>query len=147
MSAPVVLRPGEGESADLGIAQFAIKADSATTSGAYSFVEASGLVFATPHVHHAHEEAYWVVEGRVTFLVGDEQVTVEAGSFVLVPRETVHAFRSEGEARVLIVHSPGGFEEYFRQAFPLLLEGKLDTTTRDELAAEVGMTYHDDVEF
>jgi len=147
VTAPVVLRPGEGEASDLGIANFSVKADSAATGGAYSFVEASGTVLATPHVHHHHEEAYYVVEGRVRFLLGDEQVTVEAGSFLLVPRETMHAFVSEGEATLLIMHSPGGFEEYFRQAFPLLLEGRLDTEARDRLAAEVGMTYDDEVEF
>ena len=80
-------------------------------------------------------------------LLGPLDLTFEAGSFVLVPRETMHAFRSEGEARLLIMHSPGGFEEYFRKAFPLLLKGELDTATRDRLADEVGMTYHDDVEF
>lgn len=147
MTAPTVLQPGEGESTDLAIAEFAIKADSETTNGAYSFVEASGTIGATPHVHHGHEEAYYVVEGSVTFLLGDDPVTVAAGGFVLVPRETMHAFRSEGEARLLILHSPGGFEEYFRRAFPLLLKGELDTETRDRLAGEVGMTYHDDVEF
>lgn len=147
MTAPIVLRPGEGETTDLAIAEFSIKADSEATNGAYSFVEASGTIGATPHVHHGHEEAYYVVEGSVTFLLGDDSVTVEAGSFVLVPRETMHAFRSEGEARLLILHSPGGFEEYFRRAFPLLLKGELDTSTRDRLADEVGMTYHDDVEF
>lgn len=147
MTAPTVLQPGEGESTDLAVAEFAIKADSAATNGAYSFVEASGTVAATPHVHHGHEEAYYVVEGSVTFLLGDDSTTVDAGSFVLVPRDTMHAFRSDGEARLLILHSPGGFEEYFRKAFPLLLKGALDTATRDRLADEVGMTYHDDVEF
>lgn len=147
MTAPIVLQPREGESTDLAIAEFSVKADSEATSGAYSFVEASGTIGATPHVHHGHDEAYYVVEGRVTFLLGDDPTTVGAGSFILVPRETMHAFRSDGEARLLILHSPGGFEEYFRKAFPLLLEGELDTATRDRLADEVGMTYHDDVEF
>lgn len=147
MTAPLVFGPGEGDTTDLGVAEFAIKADSEATNGAYSFVEASGTIAATPHVHYGHEEAYYVIEGAVTFLVGDESVSVEAGSFVLVPRKTMHAFRSDGEARILILHSPGGFEAYFRKAFPLLLKGELDTETRDALADEVGMTYHDDVEF
>ena len=147
MTAPVVHQPGEGEGTAVGPVRFAIKADSGHTQGAYSLVEASGTVFATPHVHHDREESFYVLEGSVTFLAGTETVEGTAGSFVLVPRETMHGFRSNGDARLIIIHSPGGFERFFREISAAAARGEFDTAFRDRLAKEVGMTYHDDVTF
>jgi quercetin dioxygenase-like cupin family protein len=147
MTAPLVHQPGGGESAEIGTIRFAIKADSEHTQGSYSLVEASGPVFATPHVHHDREEAFYVLEGSITFLAGEDTVEGTAGSFVLVPRETMHAFRCNGDARLIIIHSPGGFERFFRVMAPAIVRGEFDQAARDRLAEEVGMTYHDDIEF
>jgi mannose-6-phosphate isomerase-like protein (cupin superfamily) len=147
MTVPVVHEPGGGEGAVFGTVRFAIKADSDATQGAYSLVEASGPVFATPHVHHDREEAFFVIEGNVTFLAGEGTVEGSPGSFVLVPRETMHAFRSNGDSRLIIIHSPGGFEEFFRKAAAAIGRGEFDVGFRDRLAKEVGVTYHDDVTF
>ena len=147
MTTPLVHEPGAGEGAEVGSVRFAIKADSTHTQGAYSLVEASGPVFATPHVHHDREEAFYVLEGSVTFLAGDDTVEGTAGSFVLVGRETMHGFRSNGESRLIIIHSPGGFERFFREVSAAVASGTFDVEFRDRLAKEVGMTYHDDVTF
>lgn len=147
MTAPLVHEPGAGEGAEFGPVRFAIKAGGENTQGAYSLVEASGPVFATPHVHHDREEAFYVLEGSVTFLAGTGTVEGKAGSFVLVPRETMHGFRSDGESRLLIIHSPGGFERFFRESAAAIGRGEFDREFRDRLAAELGMTYHDDITF
>ena len=147
MTAPLVLEPGGGEGAIVGSISFVIKADSERTQGSYSMVEANGTVFATPHVHHDREESFYVLEGSVTFLAGENTVEGTAGSFVLVPRETMHGFRANGEARLIIIHSPGGFERFFREMAAAIERGDFDQTYRDRLAAELGMTYHDDIEF
>lgn len=147
MRAPVVHEPGAGSGMDLGAVKFMIKAGTDETRGAYSFVEASGTVFATPHVHHDREEAFFVVEGNATFLVGERSVEASAGSFLLVPRETMHGFRTKGEGRLIIIHSPAGFERFFLESARALEAGALDREFRDRLAAELGVTYHDDVTF
>jgi mannose-6-phosphate isomerase-like protein (cupin superfamily) len=147
MTAPIVHAPGAGESTALGTITFTIKADSAATQGQYSLIEAGGPVFATAHVHHTREEAFFVVEGRAAFLVGTEVVPAEPGSFLLVPRGTMHGFRAETEMKLLIVHSPGGFEDFFREALPAMLRGEFDTAARDALAERFELTYHDDVTF
>jgi mannose-6-phosphate isomerase-like protein (cupin superfamily) len=147
VTAPVVLEPGKGEGAEFGTIVFTLKAESATTNGNYSLVEAGGPAFATPHVHHDREEAFYVLDGTVTFLAGDSTVEAVPGSFLLVPRETMHAFRANGDARLLILHSPGGFERFFREASAAISRGEFDTAYRDRLAVEVGVTYHDDVTF
>jgi mannose-6-phosphate isomerase-like protein (cupin superfamily) len=104
-------------------------------------------VFATPHIHHGREEAFYVLDGRVTFLAGDQTVDGTAGSFVLVPRGTMHGFRSEGDAKLVIIHSPGGFERFFREVAGAVERGDFTTEFRDRLAEELEMTYHDDVTF
>ena len=147
MSAPIVLAPGEGETASVGSIGFTIKATGEDTNGMYSLVEANGPTFATPHVHHDREEAFYVIEGVVTFLAGEDTVTVGAGSYLLVPRETMHGFRSDGDSKILITHSPGGFEHFFRELARAIASGEMNTDFRDKLAVDVGVTYHDEVEF
>ena len=66
------------------------------------------------HVHHAEDEAFYVVEGRMTFLCGEQKVRAGAGTFVYGPRGIPHGFRVEGDqpARVLLQCTPGGFEHF-----------------------------------
>lgn len=146
MTAPVVHEPGAGEGAGFGPVRFSIKADAGHTQGAYSLIESGGPVSATPHIHHDREEAFYVLDGEVTFLAGRERVEASAGWFLLVPRGTMHGFRSNGESRLVIIHSPGGFERFFREAAAMVTKGEYDREARDRLAAEVGMTYYDDME-
>lgn len=145
MTAPIVHEPGGGETTAVGSLTFAIKAGAEHTQGAYSLVEADGPSFATAHVHHDREEAFFVIEGNVLFLVGEERVEAEPGAFLLVPRETMHGFRSQGDARLIIIHSPAGFERFFRETAAAVNSGEFDIAFRDRLAAECGVTYHDDI--
>jgi quercetin dioxygenase-like cupin family protein len=66
------------------------------------------------HVHHNEDETFYVLEGEVTFLVGDERIDVAAGDFLFAPRDVPHAYvvRSE-RARMLVTASPGGVEQVF----------------------------------
>lgn len=79
---------------------------------------AGGERVAGPHVHR-HTEAFYVLEGELTFEVGAERETivVGAGGFVAVPSGVAHAYGTAGEqpARWLVVHAPdGGFAEFLR---------------------------------
>jgi mannose-6-phosphate isomerase-like protein (cupin superfamily) len=42
------------------------------------------------HVHPRQEERFEIVEGRARFLIGDREITVEAGQVAVVPPDTVH---------------------------------------------------------
>src|SRR5881396_1729803 len=66
------------------------------------------------HVHHNEDETFYVLEGELTFLVGDERIDVAAGDFLFAPRDIPHAYvvRSE-RARMLVTASPGGVEQVF----------------------------------
>ena len=73
------------------------------------------------HVHREHADAFYVLDGELTFAVGPgaERIRVGAGGYVAVPPNVVHAFANEGsaEARWLNVHAPDkGFAGYLRAA-------------------------------
>ena len=55
---------------------------------------------APPHLHHADDEAWYVLEGVLRVRVGDREIEARAGASVLVPRGTVHAYWNPGPAPV-----------------------------------------------
>ena len=67
-----------------------------------------------PHRHANCSEAYFVLDGLVSVTVEDEELTVGAEGFVLVPRGTAHTFgnAAEREARLLVIHAPA-MDAYF----------------------------------
>jgi mannose-6-phosphate isomerase-like protein (cupin superfamily) len=67
-----------------------------------------------PHRHTNCSEAYFVLEGLVTVVVEDEELSLGPEEFVLVPRGTAHTFgnSSEEEARLLVLHAPA-MDAYF----------------------------------
>ena len=72
-----------------------------------------------PHVHGEHVDAFYVLEGELTFALGaeGERVTLSAGGLAAVPPNLVHSFVNEGGAdtRFLNFHTPDkGFAAYMR---------------------------------
>jgi quercetin dioxygenase-like cupin family protein len=47
-----------------------------------------------PHIHHLEEEQFYVLDGQLTYSVGDQTFQVSAGDFIHIPRGTVHSFRN-----------------------------------------------------
>jgi mannose-6-phosphate isomerase-like protein (cupin superfamily) len=93
-----------------------VKASGAETGDAFSQIEADDpRGDATPrHVHHNEDETFYVLEGEMTIVVGDERIDLGAGDFCFAPRGIPHAtiVRSE-RARVLTTISPAGLEQLF----------------------------------
>ncbi len=80
---------------------------------------APGERVAGPHIHHRHTDAFYVLEGELTFEVGRgaETITVGAGSLVAAPPGVAHSFRTTGSspARWLTIHAhDGGFAAFMR---------------------------------
>jgi len=64
-----------------------------------------------PHKHTWSDETYYMLDGEITFLVGDKVKTARTGDFVMVPRNTRHAFRVDSEtARFLNGYTPASLE-------------------------------------
>jgi mannose-6-phosphate isomerase-like protein (cupin superfamily) len=47
---------------------------------------------APAHVHHASDEAFCVLRGRLEVLLGDERRIIDAGECLVVPAGTRHTF-------------------------------------------------------
>lgn len=112
---PLVLAPGEGRNYPMGRLSAVFKADGTETAGRYSISE----WWLDPHTRgqdaHSHppDEAFFVLDGTLSFLVGLEWVEAPAGSFILVPGGVTHTFENRGDTRAgaLNVVAPGNFEE------------------------------------
>ena len=110
------LEEGEGEARWwLGVSLATIKATGKETGGRYALVEVlepEGEE-APLHVHHNEDEGFWVLEGELTFEVGQERIKASPGSFVFGPKGVPHRYTVEsGPARLLFILSPAGFEEF-----------------------------------
>ena len=69
-----------------------------------------------PPLHrHDFDETFYVLEGELTFQLGDERFTRRAGELAFAPRGVAHTYAnlSGAPARVLLVITPAGFERYF----------------------------------
>jgi uncharacterized RmlC-like cupin family protein len=65
------------------------------------------------HIHHREDEAWYVLDGRMTFFVGDEVFEARGGSFVFGPRGIPHTFTVDVEpTHVLVIASPASFERF-----------------------------------
>jgi quercetin dioxygenase-like cupin family protein len=93
------------------------KAIAAQTGSAYSLFETITIpgMGTPPHLQHYEDEAFFILEGNYTFLMGEEQIKAQPGTYIFVPRETVHAYTNTGTnpGRMLILVSPGGIHEKF----------------------------------
>ena len=65
---------------------------------------------ATPlHVHTREAEAFYILEGTMTYRAGDETFALRPGSFIFLPAEVPHAFRVTGTGvRFLGLTAPAG---------------------------------------
>ena len=112
----VFLAPGEGRTYPMGRISAVFKADGAETDGRYSISEwwlepnTQG-----PGAHsHPEDDVFYVLEGTMSFLVGDHWLDAPAGSFVLAPAGMTHDFENRGSSRagVLNFSAPGNFEQH-----------------------------------
>ena len=66
---------------------------------------------------HTEDELYYVVSGKATLLVGEDNVPVEAGSMVYVPALVVHRFHTITSAlTVLVFFAPAEYTNRETQA-------------------------------
>jgi quercetin dioxygenase-like cupin family protein len=87
------------------------------SGGAVSVVESGSVPgFGGPPLHyHAFDETFYVIEGELTFQLGDELFTRKAGEVAFAPRGVAHTYAnlSDAPTRHLIACTPAGFERYF----------------------------------
>jgi len=83
-------------------------------AGQMCVVESAGRPgdMAPLHLHRTDDEAWCLLEGEMSFFVGDNRpVRIQAGAVAFGPKGVPHTYRVEGEhdARWLAVCTPGDF--------------------------------------
>src|SRR4051812_48112312 len=91
-----------------------VKATAAQTGGAYGLIEqiCPAGVESPYHIHHNEDETFYIVDGEATFISGDKVIKATSGSFVFLPRNIPHGFKVDAPSRLLLMTTPGGFEQF-----------------------------------
>ena len=114
---PVAVRSNEGEARWWFGALAEIKATAADTGGQMTIVEVTEHPGAEAplHVHRRDDEGFWVLEGDVTFEVGETTIEAGPGDYVFGPRGIPHRFTvGDRGCRMLFILVPGGIEDVIR---------------------------------
>jgi mannose-6-phosphate isomerase-like protein (cupin superfamily) len=108
-AAAVVVPPGEGHV--LGNVEFLARSAD-TPRFNFAIIEIAVGRELEAHIHEGEDDAFYILEGEMTFLLEDGEVGAGPGTFVLVPPGVEHAFRNDGEVpvRMLNIHAPAGFD-------------------------------------
>jgi mannose-6-phosphate isomerase-like protein (cupin superfamily) len=94
----------------------------------YSLIEEEGQQGDMPplHVHHDHDEVFYVLSGRMSIHLPGSRIDVGAGQAAFAPREIPHTYRVESEqgARWLVGTTSGAFAAFVAEvAVPAEGEG------------------------
>lgn len=115
---PYALASNEGQAVWMFDALDTIKADADQTEGGFSVVEFRDFEGSSVplHINDRWDRGFYILEGQYTFVIGEEAVAAEPGTWIFVPRKTPHAWRCDSkEGRLFNVTVPGGFEDFYRQ--------------------------------
>ena len=136
---PTVRKPGEGRTIAVVGDVYRFLATGDETAGKYAMWEAvvppgGGP---PPHVHSREEEAFYVLEGEITFQIGDDRQVATAGMFANMPVGTPHSFNNESgkTAKMLISVAPAGLEQMFFEIGVSVPQGATSAppTTKEEI--------------
>jgi quercetin dioxygenase-like cupin family protein len=121
----IVRLAGEGETTSLFGDTYTIKAAGVETGATLAVIEAELAPHSsgTPlHVNTREAESYYVLEGTLTFRLGERTVEASAGAFVHIPQGVVHTHWNATSApvRLLGVPAPAGFETFFAELAELM---------------------------
>src|SRR6187200_1798236 len=111
MTRPLILRsPHEGRTIGVVGDLYRFLATGDETDGKYAMLEAvvppgGGP---PPHTHSREEESFLILEGQITFTVGQERIVASAGTFANMPVGTLHSFKNATDqtARMIISVAP-----------------------------------------
>ncbi|RKN46847.1 cupin domain-containing protein [Streptomyces hoynatensis] len=142
---PLVIRPQDAEFLGAGPDTIALLADASATGGFLGVSRTTlgrGRDGATPHYHRGSAELFFVLDGRLQVLAGEEVVEVEAGGTLVVPPHAVHAFAAApgSAADALIVITPGVERDAYFRLLDRVRRGQADP--RELLAVQERFDTH-----
>ena len=114
------------------------------TGGAWSLFEEDVPIGMGPPPHrHDWDEAYYILDGDIDFLIDGQPVRSSKGDFNYLPRGTVHGFKgaSEGAARVLIFAAPAHGSEFFHELNRQIRHLPEDAVKMPEIGRQHGIEF------
>lgn len=114
---PTLRQPNEGQTVAVVGDVYRFMATGDDTDGKYAMFEAVVRPGGgpPPHIHSREEESFYVLEGEITFQVGDDRIVAKAGTFANMPVGSLHSFKNDTDktARMVISVAPAGLEKMF----------------------------------
>jgi mannose-6-phosphate isomerase-like protein (cupin superfamily) len=106
---PIVVPPGAGHR--VGNVEFLARTAD-TPRFTFGIIDIAPGRVLEAHVHADEDDAFYILEGEMTFTFGGEEAVATPGTFVLVPPGVEHGFRNDGAepVRMLNLHAPAGFD-------------------------------------
>jgi quercetin dioxygenase-like cupin family protein len=144
----VARKRDEGEAVWMLGGRYEVKVSSEDTDGAMTVMEMwmpAGMG-PPPHTHPGTESVY-VLEGRLRYHIGDQELDGPPGTFFHIPAGTLEFFEPVEETRVLVTYAPGGMDKFFAEAgdpatapgLPPAPEGPPDIERLASIASRYGM--------
>jgi mannose-6-phosphate isomerase-like protein (cupin superfamily) len=98
-----------------------VKASGRSTGGSLTVIEATIDGEPPRHTHSREDESFYILTGTLDVECGEDRFRAGPGSFVFLPRNLPHVFRSVGgPATALLIVTPGGLDEYFAELSAVL---------------------------
>lgn len=138
------LMPGQGESVQIGTTTLttfkAVGVETDNRLGLFEHRMAPGAPGASPHIHKAQLECFYVLDGTVELYLDGQTIRATPGTYVQVPESVGHGFRNPFDevARMLIMFTPGFTREDYFRGLAALYEGGRSATEQElvQLMAE-----------
>ena len=137
MSESGIVPSGQGKVVTARGSVMAFKAIAAQTDADFSLMERTVPPRGRrplPHRHVNCSEAFWVLDGTITFVLDGVAQQGRRDDFLLVPRGASHTFGNDGDepARLLVLHAPAA-DAYFAE-LEALWSGETPPTPEQERA-------------
>jgi mannose-6-phosphate isomerase-like protein (cupin superfamily) len=135
---------GVAEKLTFGETTILVKTSSEDSGGAITILEEGQPMLDTPlHVHTHEDELFYILEGEHIVTRGEEEFRLGPGDAIFLPRGVPHAQRRvvPGEGRELVVLTPGGFEQFFRDLAQADQDGRLGPDAYAEASEQAGITW------
>ncbi|HSD25008.1 MAG TPA: cupin domain-containing protein, partial [Solirubrobacterales bacterium] len=127
-----------------GAIEIVIRVSAEDSGGAMTVLEEVPPMSDTPlHVHSREDELFYIVEGEHVITLGNEEHRLGPGDAIFAPRNIPHAQRrvEPGVGRELIVLTPGGFEQFFRDLAEAERNGTLGPDAYAAASERAGITW------
>lgn len=112
-----------------------IKATGKETNDAFSLIEGQlPAGHETPMIKKTNEEdVFYVLEGEITFTLGEETIVGNPGTFIYAPRGTQYKMKvgESSPAKILIMFTPAGVEQLYVEFSERAQEMKLPPVRKE----------------